>query len=136
MAVTLSISEIGEAVQDASVGLLTNGTFWLEEARDDVTGVAKRACQRLVVLYGEHGPRGCEGGGHPTNQGFDPYLRCEVRNVSTIDHSPSAQTVDLDVLMVALPDIGCRHYTYKRTMCHIREAVPPLPRRRLVHGRR
>lgn len=122
MTVTLPIHEITDAVRGARVGLLTNGTFWLEEAGDDMTGVVKRACRELVVLYGEHGPRGCEGGGHPDRQAFDPYLGCKVRNVSTISAAPDADAAsDLDLLMVAMPDIGCRHYTYKRTMCHVME---------------
>ncbi|MBM4081092.1 MAG: DUF1343 domain-containing protein, partial [Planctomycetes bacterium] len=131
MNVTLPIDEIIAAVQGRKVGLLTNGVFWLEQAGDDLTGVVKRACRELVVLYGEHGPRGCEGGGEPSSRKskrldaktrieLDPYLRCEIRNIAALAKDPDLQAIsDLELLVVGMPDIGCRHYTYKGAGSHL-----------------
>ena len=57
---TVPCEEIAGAVRGAKVGLLTNGTFWVEHAGDDITGIVRHACRELVVLYGEHGPLGYE----------------------------------------------------------------------------
>jgi uncharacterized protein YbbC (DUF1343 family) len=134
MAVYIRIKDIIQSVEDCNVGVLTNGNFWLEEAGDDLTGIVKGACRKLVVLYGEHGPRGFESGGLPSNQTFDHYLNCEVRNVSThfFEDFDSSLIADLDLVIVGMTDIGCRHYTYKRTMCSIMEAASELKKRIVV----
>ena len=127
--VRVPIEEICAAVRGLRVGLLTNGTFWLEEAGDDLTGLVKGACRELVVLYSEHGPRGCEGGGEAGARDFDPYLGCEVRLLPLLsDHRDSDLVADLDLLIVGMPDIGCRHYTYKASASHLLELAAQVGR--------
>jgi len=127
MNVTLPIDDIVGVVRGAKVGLLTNGTFWLEQVGDDLTGVVRRACRELVVLYGERGPRGHEGAGTPSGQTHDPYLGCETRSLYVYGPELYVRTVaDLDLLIIGMPDIGCRHYSYKRTMCYLMEVAAQL----------
>ena len=110
MTVILSLEQITGAVRGAKVGLLSNSTFWVEQAGSDLIDVVKAACQQLVVLYAEHGPRGCEGGGEPSGRVHDPYLACDVRSVSTLEgEAEPLDSLGLDLLMVGAVDNGCRH---------------------------
>ena len=122
MTVTLPIEVILDAVRGKKAGVLTNGTAWLEQAGDDVAGVVKSACRDAVLLYGEHGIRGDEGAAAPKPKKHDDYTQCETRNLYKHDAATRTEVIaDLDLLVVGVHDIGCRHYSYKRTMCYLME---------------
>lgn len=119
MNVTLPIDDIAHAVQGAKVGLLTNGCFWVEQVGDDLAGLLKRSSRELVVLYAEHGPLGCEVGGEPASKGIHPYLGCEVRRLAALAEEPHPAILgDLELVVIGMPDIGVRHYTYKGAASH------------------
>ena len=124
MTVTLPIEVILDAVRGKKAGVLTNGTAWLEQAGDDVAGVVKSACRDAVLLYGEHGIRGDEGAAAPKPERYDHYTQCETRNLYKHDAATRTEVIaDLDLLVVGVHDIGCRHYSYKRTMCYLMEVA-------------
>ena len=120
--VTVPIEEITETVRGKKVGVLTNGSFWLEEAGESLAGIVKGAASETILLYAEHGIRGDEGPSSPAPAAFDEYTQCEVRGLYDFTATDKADTIrDLDLVMVGVHDIGTRHYSYKRTMCHLME---------------
>ena len=123
--VTIPIDELIAIVRGHRVGVLTNGAVWLGEGGDDLAGVVKAACRKAVLLYGEHGIRGDEGAAQPKPSTHDEYTGCPTRSLYEYRTSVlSAEAVaDLDLLVVGVPDIGCRHYSYKRTMCHLMQSA-------------
>lgn len=120
--VRVPVEEVAEAVRGRKVGVLTNATVWIEEGGEDLADVVKRACRDAVLLYGEHGIRGDEGAGAPKPETYDQYTRCETRSLYEYGETHRVEAIsDLDLIVVGLHDIGCRHYSYKRTMCYLLE---------------
>jgi uncharacterized protein YbbC (DUF1343 family) len=116
--------DIQKVIRGRKAGVLTNGSFWLEDAGDSLAGVVKGAASETVLLYGEHGGRGDEGPDAPHPGPRDAYTGCEIRSVYEYERGAEHRTdaiADRDVLLVGLHDIGCRHYSYKRTMCYLME---------------
>ena len=127
MTVTVPIGEIVEAVRGRRVGVLTNAAFWLEQAGDSLAGVVVAAAREVVLLYGEHGIRGDEGASAPKPEKFDPHTRCETRSLYEYAEAMRTQTIaDLDLVVVGLHEIGCRHYSYKRTMCYLMQLASKI----------
>jgi uncharacterized protein YbbC (DUF1343 family) len=94
--------------------------IWIEDAADDLAGVVSRAADGVVLLCGEHGIRGDEGPSAPKPSRFDTYRRLETRSLYEYRNVLSPEAIaDVDLLVVGLHEIGCRHYSYKRTMCHL-----------------
>lgn len=123
--VAVPIAEIAKLVQERKAGAMTNGSVWLENAGDTLAGVVKAAAGETVLLYAEHGIRGDEGACAPPPSAYDEYMKCETRCLHQYtSEGLSAEMVDdCDVLVIGLHDIGCRHYTYKATMCHVMEVA-------------
>ena len=119
--VEVPIEEVAEATHGRKVGVLTNATVWLEQAGDDLAGVVKQSARETVLLASEHGIRGDGGTGKPKATARDAYTGCEVRTgYEYYAAKRSADLLaDLDLLVVGMHDIGCRHYTYKATMGHL-----------------
>ena len=126
--VEVPIDKIIEAVQGRKVGVLTNATVWLEQAGDDVAGVIRGSARETVLLCGEHGTRGDGGTGKPKPGARDEYTGCETRSLyEYYSGRRSADSIaDLDILIVGLHDIGCRHYTYKATMGRLMQSAAEL----------
>ena len=118
----MPIDDIIQAVRGRKVGVLTNGAFWLQEASDSLAGIVNESASETVFLYAEHGIRGDEGPSSPASVAFDEYTQCETRCLYDSSQTHNADTIsDLDLVVIGLHDIGTRHYSYKRTMCHLME---------------
>ena len=123
--VKVPIGDVIEAVRGRKVGVLSNAAVWLEDAGDDLIGVVRGAAREAILLYGEHGIRGDGGACRPESSALDPYTGCATRSLFNIPEgvlNPES-IADLDMVAVGLHDIGCRHYTYKTTMCHVMQAM-------------
>jgi uncharacterized protein YbbC (DUF1343 family) len=119
--VQVPIDEIVASVKGRRAGVLTNATVWLEQIGDDVAGLVKRHAKKTVLLAAEHGLRGDGGDGKPQPCTYDAYFGCEIRGSLYDPNRSSDMIADLDVLVVGMFDVGCRHYTYKTAMCHLME---------------
>lgn len=126
--VKVPIGDIVEIVRGRKVGALTNATVWIEEVGDDLAGVIKGSARETLLLYGEHGIRGDEGACKPLDSTHDEYTDCETRSLYEYRSNVLSTNAlaDLDVLVVGLHDTGIRHYSYKRTMCHLMQSAAAL----------
>lgn len=78
----------------------------------------------LARLFGpEHGLSGRAREGEHVGDVTDPVTGVEVRSLYGADVRPTPQDLaDLDVMLIDLPDVGARFYTYIWTMSHVLEA--------------
>lgn len=118
---TVPIHAILEIVRGHKVGVLANAAVWLDDEGDDLAGLVRNVAREAVLLYGEHGVHGDEAAAEPKTEVRDDYTACQTRNLygHRMDARKADAITDLDLLVVGVPEIGCRHYSYKRTMCHL-----------------
>lgn len=78
----------------------------------------------LVRLFSpEHGLAAAARDGESVPEGFDAMTRLPVESLYGATCRPTARSLeDLDLLLVDLPDIGARFYTYIWTLSHAMEA--------------
>lgn len=110
-------------LRGARIGLVTNDLA--------LTSDLQRGRQPLVAdgwtltrLFGpEHGLSGRAREGELVDDRIDPVTGVEVRSLYGADVRPVASDLaDLDVMLIDLPDVGARFYTYIWTMSHVLEA--------------
>ena len=79
---------------------------------------------RISRLFGpEHGISASGADGSPQHDGADPLTGLPVTSLYGERFAPAtAQLEGLGAVLVDLPDIGCRFYTYAWTMSHVMEA--------------
>lgn len=105
------------------IGMLTNDlalTSDLVRGRQSLAGTG----WRFTRLFGpEHGLSGRAREGELVGDLTDPMTGVEVRSLYGEDVRPAAEDLaDLDVVLIDLPDVGARFYTYIWTMSHVLEA--------------
>ena len=123
--VRIPFEKIEQAVRARKVGVLTNGTVWLDEAGDDLAGIIGRTCRKEVLLFAEHGYRGDGGPGSKisTIGRHNSYENYEARCLYGRGPQALKDLIDdLDMVVLGLPpDAGIRHDSFKRTTCHLME---------------
>ena len=112
------------------VGLLTNDAA--RPARDVETPsrlALLRAGVPLVRLFSpEHGIAAAAADGAVTRDTTDPVTGLPVTSLYGDHFAPPASVLrDLDAVLVDLPDIGARFYTYQWTMTHVIDACAGGP---------
>lgn len=110
-------------LRDSRIGMLTND---LALTSDLVRGRAPLAAAgwEFSLFFGpEHGLSGRAREGELIGDETDPVTGVEVRSLYGADVRPRASDLaGLDVVLVDLPDVGARFYTYVWTMSHMLEA--------------
>lgn len=83
---------------------------------------------RIVKLFSpEHGLQAIGPDGHSMADGIDPLTGLPVRSLYGDNLAPQEQDIyDVDAVLVDLPDVGCRCYTYLWTLSHVMEACHHL----------
>lgn len=111
------------------VGLVTNQAAvdaHLQATADRLASALPRlGAGKLVALFApEHGLRGDRPAGQRIPDEIDPVTGVKVYSLYGSSHAPTAaQLQGLDLLIIDLPDIGWRHYTYISTMAHVLQAA-------------
>jgi uncharacterized protein YbbC (DUF1343 family) len=79
---------------------------------------------KLVKLFSpEHGLQAVGSDGHPMEDGCDPLTGISVRSLYGKQLKPCLEDLkDIDIVLVDLPDVGCRCYTYLWTITYVMEA--------------
>ena len=79
---------------------------------------------RIVKLFSpEHGLQAVGPDGHPMTDGADPLTGLPVRSLYGDDLAPQEEDLlDVDAVLLDLPDVGCRCYTYLWTLSNVMEA--------------
>jgi uncharacterized protein YbbC (DUF1343 family) len=105
------------------IGMVTNDlalTSDLQRGRQPLTASG----WTFTRLFGpEHGLSGRAREGELVDDRTDPVTGVEVRSLYGADVRPTpTDLADLDVMLIDLPDVGARFYTYIWTMSHVLEA--------------
>jgi uncharacterized protein YbbC (DUF1343 family) len=122
------------------VGLVANAATVDRELRHAADLLASAAGVRIGALFGpEHGLFGHAqdligvGDGEPVSEGI-PVHSLYGDNFASLKPTPEMLR-DLDALVIDLPDIGCRYYTFAATMCLCLDAAAEAGKRVLVLDR-
>jgi len=116
-------AELTTRLTGQRLGMLTNDlalTSDLRRGRESLT----EAGWTLDLLFGpEHGLSGRAKEGELVGDDTDPVTGVPVRSLYGEQVRPSAEDLArIDVLLVDLPDVGARFYTYIWTLSHVLEA--------------
>lgn len=105
------------------IGMVTNDLALTSDLRRGRQSLAE-ADWIFTRLFGpEHGLSGRAREGELVGDLTDPVTGVEVRSLYGDDVRPSAADLaDFDVMLIDLPDVGARFYTYIWTMSHVLEA--------------
>lgn len=107
----------------ARLGLVTNDAA-LTSAAEPVRTALLDAGHRIVRLFSpEHGLSAQGRDGSHQADGTDPLTGLPVVSLYGDRLAPRPQDLaDLDAVVIDLPDVGCRFYTYPWTMSHVLES--------------
>lgn len=116
-------AELRTRLDGSRIGMLTNDlalTTELVRGREPLTD----AGWRISLFFGpEHGLSGRAREGEEVGDTTDPVTGAPVRSLYGAQVRPRQEDLaDLDVVLVDLPDVGARFYTYIWTMSHLLEA--------------
>lgn len=105
------------------IGMVTNDLALTSDLRRGRQSLSETGW-RFTRLFGpEHGLSGRAREGELVGDLTDPVTGVEVRSLYGDDVRPAASDLaDLDVMLIDLPDVGARFYTYIWTMSHVLEA--------------
>ncbi|HWS51786.1 MAG TPA: DUF1343 domain-containing protein [Microbacterium sp.] len=110
-------------LKSSRIGMLTND---LALTSDLVRGRESLAAGgwRFSLFFGpEHGLSGRAREGEHVGDASDPVTGAPVRSLYGADVRPRSEDLaELDIVIVDLPDVGARFYTYIWTMSHMLEA--------------
>lgn len=111
-------------VEGKRVGLITNQTATDANLVPTIDRLHRDPRVRLTALFGpEHGVRGAAQAGVTVTDEVDPRTKLPVYSLYGETKKPTAQMLsDVDVLMIDLPDIGCRYWTNLYTTAYALEA--------------
>lgn len=109
---------------DASrIGMLTNDLALTSQLLRGRQALAADGWAFTRLFGPEHGLSGRAREGEVVENLLDPVTGVQVRSLYGADVRPSATDLDdLDVMLIDLPDVGARFYTYIWTMSHVLEA--------------
>ncbi|MGW9157538.1 exo-beta-N-acetylmuramidase NamZ family protein [Microbacterium sp. NPDC055665] len=110
-------------LEGGRIGMVTNDLALTSDLRRGRQPLAETGW-RFTRLFGpEHGLSGRAREGELVEDLVDPVTGVEVRSLYGDAVRPAASDLaDLDVLLIDLPDVGARFYTYIWTMSHVLEA--------------
>lgn len=123
-------------VQGKGVGLVTNQGGLDASGASDVERLIG-AGVRLVALFSpEHGFRGTAGPGEAVASGRDSATGLPIYSLYGPQRGPAdSMLAGMDLLLVDLPDVGARPYTYLSTTIEVMRSAARLGRRVLVLDR-
>lgn len=120
-----------ESLETARLGLLSNGACRLSCGETTLAAVANKfgimtnGSSGLVHLFSpEHGWNVSESAGSPIANGIEPVTGLPIQSLYGSTHEPDAKGLDgLDALIIDLPDVGVRCYTYAATAALLAKAA-------------
>lgn len=109
----------------ARMGLLTNDAARLaaEAKTHSRVGLLGAGVPLTLLLSPEHGLHAVAADGSPVRDGRDPLTGLPVLSLYGDRFAPPAEVLrELDLVLVDLPDVGARFYTYAWSMTHVLDA--------------
>ncbi|HRP08021.1 MAG TPA: DUF1343 domain-containing protein, partial [Gemmatimonadales bacterium] len=114
------LSDSLHLVRGRRVGLVTNLAAVGADGRDAVT-LMRAAPVQLVALFGpEHGLSALAAPGEKVESSVDSATRIPIYSLYGATRRPTAEMLkEVEVLVVDLPDVGARYYTYPATAVEV-----------------
>ena len=110
-------------LRSARLGMLTNDLALTSDLKRGREPLAAGGWAFSLFFGPEHGLSGRAREGELVGDDADPVTGVPVRSLYGADVRPTAADLaDLDAVLVDLPDVGARFYTYIWTMSHLIEA--------------
>lgn len=105
------------------IGMVTNDLALTSDLRRGRQPMVEAGWEIARLFGPEHGLSGRAREGELVDDVLDPVTGVEVRSLYGDAVRPAAADLaDLDVMLIDLPDVGARFYTYIWTMSHVLEA--------------
>lgn len=112
-----------DRLRRSRLGMLTNDLALTSDLRRGRESLTEAGWEFALFFGPEHGLSGRAREGEHVGDLPDPVTGVPVRSLYGADVRPTAADLaDLDVVLVDLPDVGARFYTYIWTMSHLLEA--------------
>jgi uncharacterized protein YbbC (DUF1343 family) len=109
--------------RDARIGFVTNDGACTSSYMPSRQKLLDRGYKLVRLFSPEHGLQVVGPDGHSMEDGLDSLTGIPVRSLYGKQLKPQASDLeDIDIVMVDLPDVGCRCYTYLWTMTYVMEA--------------
>ncbi|MCS7186476.1 MAG: DUF1343 domain-containing protein [Armatimonadota bacterium] len=106
------------------LGMLTNALATTSELAPSVDSLLAFGFQIATVFVPEHGFYGEAVAGEKVVSGYDEKRKIPIFSLYGETLKPKLEWLEgLDALLVDLPDVGCRFYTYAWTMSYLIEAA-------------
>ncbi len=105
-------------------GMLTNALATTSELVPSVDALRQAGFSIVALFVPEHGFYGAASAGEKIASGYDPKRGIAIFTLYGETLKPLPEWLNgLDALLVDLPDVGCRFYTYAWTMSYLLEAA-------------
>ncbi len=118
------------------IALLTNDGACTASYVPSRQALLAKGYQITKLFSAEHGLMAVGADGHPMPDGYDALTHLPVVSLYGNRLRPSETELDdIDVLLVDLPDVGCRCYTYLWTLTYVMEACASLGKELVVLDR-
>lgn len=115
--------ELLARLRGSRIGMVTNDLALTSDLRRGRQPLGETGWTFTRLFGPEHGLSGRAREGEPVDDLVDRVTGVEVRSLYGSSVRPAAADLaDLDVMLIDLPDVGARFYTYIWTMSHVLEA--------------
>ena len=105
-------------------GMLTNALATTGELVPSVDALLRSGFQVVALFVPEHGFYGAAGAGEKIASDYDEKRGVPIFSLYGETLKPKPEWLEgLDALLIDLPDVGCRFYTYAWTMSYLVEAA-------------
>lgn len=106
-------------------GMLTNALATTSELVPSIDALRKAGFSIVAFFTPEHGSFGAAADGERISSSYDAKRGIPIFSLYGETLKPLPEWLNgLDALLVDLPDVGCRFYTYAWTMSYLIEAAP------------
>jgi uncharacterized protein YbbC (DUF1343 family) len=110
-------------MRNARIALVTNHAACTSSYLPSRQALLGRGFQVTRLFSPEHGLQTAGADGQAMVDGMDLLTGLPVKSLYGVSLKPSAEDLqDIDIVLVDLPDVGCRCYTYLWTMTYVMEA--------------
>ncbi|MEQ1688170.1 MAG: DUF1343 domain-containing protein [Sphingopyxis sp.] len=125
LGIDVLLSERGEELAGKHIGLVTNAAAIDGDYRSTLDRLAEASGVHLVALFGpEHGVRGDAQAGAHIADAHDAATGLPVYSLYGATREPSAAMLaGIDLIIIDLPDVGARTYTYAATVIGVLRAA-------------
>lgn len=138
MSVRLGIDSLIEQrlEKTARIALMTNDAACTTSYIPSRQVLAENGYKLVRLFSPEHGLQAVGPDGHSMPDGIDPLTHLPVKSLYGTSLKPSERDLqDVDIVIVDLPDVGSRCYTYLWTMTYVMEACAEIGKRLIVLDR-